>query len=66
MEVFTIFPFVCCFLSDIWRRPLDLRWFGHCQRLPDEGPAKQALTEFERLVQRPVGRPMTTWVEVVK
>ena len=43
-----------------------LRWFGHCQRLPDESPAKQALTEFERLVQRPVGRPMTTWVEVVK
>ena len=43
-----------------------LRWFGHCQRLPDDSPAKQALIEFERIVQRPVGRPIMTWFEVIK
>ena len=43
-----------------------LKWYGHCQRLPEESPAKQAMNEFERPVQRPVGRPVTTWLDVVK
>ena len=43
-----------------------LRWFGHLQRLPEESPAKQALNELERVVDRPVGRPIVTWIEVVK
>jgi hypothetical protein len=43
-----------------------LRWFGHCKRLPDDSPAKRALEEFERQVTKPVGRPATTWMEVVK
>ena len=42
-----------------------LRWYGHSQRLPEESPAKQALYEIERRVERPVGRPMVTWIETV-
>jgi hypothetical protein len=43
-----------------------LRWFGHCQRLPEESPAKQALRELERETKRPRGRPAITWMELVR
>ena len=42
-----------------------IRWYGHSQRLPEESPAKQALYEIERRVEKPVGRPMVTWIETV-
>ena len=29
-------------------------------------PAKQAIQEFERPVAKPVGRPITTWMGVIK
>ena len=52
-----------------WSKTIDkqrLKWYGHCKRLPEECPATIALEEFERLVEKPVGRPITTWLEVVK
>ena len=39
-----------------------LNWLGHLLRLPPNTPARQALTEYERKVKRPVGRPKPTWV----
>ena len=43
-----------------------LRWFGHCHRLPEESPAKQALKELERETKRPRGRPAISWMEMVR
>ena len=43
-----------------------LSWFGHLLRLPEETPARQALKEFPTKVKRPVGKPKTTWLSVVK
>ena len=34
--------------------------------LPEETPARQALKEFTRNVKRPVGKPKTTWLSVIK
>ena len=39
-----------------------LNWLGHLLRLPSNTPARQALSEYERKVKRPVGRPKPTWV----
>ena len=43
-----------------------LRWLGHCFRLPEDSPAIQALREAERKVARPRGRPITTWLDIIK
>ena len=43
-----------------------MQWYGHCKRLPEDSPAKQALAEYERQVQKPRGRPAMTWLEIVK
>ena len=43
-----------------------LSWFGHLLRLPEETPARQALKEFTRNVKRPVGKPKTIWLSVLK
>ena len=41
-----------------------LRWFGHVIRLPNETPAKIALSYATQKYQRPQGRPKTTWNEI--
>jgi hypothetical protein len=41
-----------------------LRWFGHVIRLPNETPAKIALSYATQKYQRSKGRPKTTWIEV--
>ena len=43
-----------------------IRWLGHALRLPENTPAKMALTESIRHVERPRGRPQTTWLQSVK
>ena len=43
-----------------------IRFLGHVLRLDNETPAKQALQEFLRPVQKDRGRPPTTWWSIVK
>ena len=43
-----------------------LNWFGHLIRLPDNAPARIAFQYAMRPYQRPVGRPKTTWISVIK
>jgi hypothetical protein len=43
-----------------------LNWVGHLHRLPEETPARKALTEFQRKTKRPVGRPKPTWVALMQ
>ena len=43
-----------------------IRWLGNALRLPENTPAKMALTESIRHVERPRGRPQTTWLQSVK
>ena len=43
-----------------------LRWYGHMQRLDDNTPARQALKEALRPVNKPQGRPKTTWLKLVR
>ena len=48
-----------------WSRTIKrrrLNWLGHLYRLPEETPARQALTEYNRKTKRPVGRPKPTWI----
>ena len=42
-----------------------LRWLGHVMRLEDDTPAKQALQEFLRPVNKPKGHPTTTWLKKI-
>ncbi len=42
-----------------------MSWLGHLLRLPPKAPAKQALTEALIPVQRPKGRPKTTWISSI-
>ncbi len=42
-----------------------MSWLGHLLRLPDETPAKQALHEALIPVQKPKGRPKTTWISSI-
>jgi hypothetical protein len=58
-----------CTQTTPWSEPTKSRrlaWFGHLLRLPEETPARQALKEFTRNVKRPVGKPKTTWLSVIK
>ena len=43
-----------------------LRWYGYMQRLDDNPPARQALKEALRPVNKPQGRPKTTWLKLVR
>ena len=43
-----------------------LRWYGHMQRLDDNTPARQALKEALRSVNKPQGRPKITWLKLVR
>ena len=43
-----------------------LRFFGHVARLPEGAPAKIALTESTREIKKPVGRPSTSLLSVIK
>ena len=55
--------------SEPWSRTIKrrrLNWLGHLLRLPNETPARQALTEYNRAIKRPVGRPKPTWVAQIK
>ena len=49
--------------KDIKKRRL--KWLGHLLRLPEDTPARQALQEAFSPVNRPRGRPKTTWISLV-
>ena len=49
--------------KDIKKRRL--KWLGHLLRLPEDTPARQAFQEAFRPVNRPRGRPKTTWISLV-
>ncbi len=49
--------------KDIKKRRL--KWLGHLLRLPEDTTARQALQEAFRPVNRPRGRPKTTWISLV-
>ncbi len=42
-----------------------LKWFDHLMRLPEESPARLALEETLRIVNRPQGRPKTTRISMM-
>ena len=42
-----------------------LRWFGHLLRLDPDTPAKKALKEYLRKVDKPKGKQKTTWYDIV-
>ena len=44
---------------------LQLRWFGHVSRMPQERLSKQALLAKAN-ERRPVGRPTTRWTDIFK
>ena len=51
-----------------WSREIKkrrLKWFGHLLRLPNETPAKQALTEALTPVKKPRGKPKLTWLGLI-
>ena len=55
--------------QDAWSKMITsqrIRWLGHGFRLPEESPARKAIVEFERVVTKPRGRPITTWIDTVK
>jgi hypothetical protein len=43
-----------------------LRWFGHVQRRPPEGPVRSGVLKRGDNVRRGRGRPTLTWDETVK
>ena len=43
-----------------------LKWFVHLMRLPDETPAKIALKYAQQPYTKPRGRPVSTWLSVLK
>ncbi len=43
-----------------------ISWFGHLCRLPKGAPAKLALFESLKPCEKPVGRPKTTWIQIIK
>ena len=43
-----------------------LRWLGHVLRLPQSSPASIALKEALRIVNKPRGGPIATWLSLVK
>ena len=50
-----------------WKHTIKTRrlsWFGHVIRLPNETPAKIALSYATQKYKRPQGRPKTTWIEI--
>ena len=55
--------------QETWSKSIStqrIRWLGHAFRLPEECPARKAIEEFERPVKKPRGRPITTWINIVK
>ena len=42
-----------------------LRWFGHAIRLPEDTPAKKALTESQRTTKKIKGGQRTTWLKTI-
>jgi exonuclease III len=55
--------------SEPWSRTIKrrrLNWLGHLMRLPEDTPARKALTEYDRPTTRPVGRPKPTWVAYIR
>ena len=42
-----------------------LKWYGHLLRLSPQCPARQALNEARKIVRRPIGRPITTWLQTI-
>jgi len=51
-----------------WSKTIKVRrllWLGHLYRLPEESPARQALTESLRPIKKPRGRPATTWISMI-
>ena len=55
----------CLPWSDVIRKRR-LKWFGHLMRLPDGTPAKKALAYADEKYQRPRGRPVSTWLALLK
>ena len=43
-----------------------LSWFGHLARLPHDVPAKRALRHALESKKLPVGRPKTTWINIIR
>ena len=41
------------------------RWLGHLLRLPENSPARLALSEALRTVKKPKGKQKTTWIKMV-
>ena len=41
-------------------------WFGHLARLPDDSPAKEALSHATQPSRRPRGKPAVTWIAMMK
>ena len=42
-----------------------LSWLGHLLRLPEDTPARLALTKYIQPVKKPIGRPKTTWLSFI-
>jgi hypothetical protein len=42
-----------------------LKWYGHLLRLPEETPARAALREARRYVQKPRGGQKITWLKLI-
>lgn len=43
-----------------------LSWCDHLLRLPPNCPARQALNECKKLVPRPQGRPVNSWLVTIR
>ena len=57
----------------LWVAPIEekfvqhqLKWFGHVQRRPPEGPVRSGILSQDSNVKRGRGRPKLTWVEAIK